>query len=72
MCFHEPLVDIFLPDQPRITYKGLTCDGVFQVVEKHIIGKDIVKNWVLSQDPMGRSPVGGIPAHQDLPYNQFP
>jgi NADH-quinone oxidoreductase subunit F len=70
MCFHEPLVDIFLPDQPRITYKGLTCDGVFQVVEKHIIGKDIVKNWVLSQDTMGRSPVGGIPAHQDLPYNQ--
>jgi NADH-quinone oxidoreductase subunit F len=69
MCFHEPLVDIILPGQPRITYRGLTCDGVSRVVENHIMGGEIVKNWVLAQMPHEAPPAKGIPTYDELPYS---
>jgi len=69
MCFHEPLVDIILPGQPRITYKGLTCDGVFQVVESHIMGGQIVRNWALAQIPNGAPRAEGIPTYDEIPYS---
>ena len=68
MCFHEPLVDIILPGQPRITYRGLTCDGVSRVVENHIVGGEVVKNWTLAQIPHEAPPAEGIPTYDEIPY----
>ena len=68
MCFHEPLVDVILPGQPRITYKGLTCDGVSRVIENHIQGGEIIRNWVLAQRPHKALRAEGIPTFEEIPY----
>ncbi|MBW2107807.1 MAG: NADH-quinone oxidoreductase subunit NuoF [Deltaproteobacteria bacterium] len=68
MCFYEPLVDVFLPGQPRITYKGLSCDGVSRVVEDHILGGQVVENWVLAQTVVGDKRLPGIPTYDEIPY----
>lgn len=70
MCFYEPLVDIILPGQPRITYKGLSCDGVSRVVEDHILSGNVIRNWVLAQSPGDNTGLPGIPTYDEIPYCQ--
>ncbi|MBR0081299.1 MAG: (2Fe-2S) ferredoxin domain-containing protein [Clostridia bacterium] len=44
MCRLEPIVEVFVPDQERVTYVKMTPEKVPEVIEQHIKGgKPVVK-----------------------------
>ena len=51
-CVREPLVDIALAGQPRITYGNVRPDMVPRLIEEHLIQGQPVREWVVGmQDP---------------------
>jgi NADH-quinone oxidoreductase subunit F len=68
-CFEEPLVDIVLPAQPRVTYRNLTADKVARVVDEHLVGGTVVSDFALCQSPDGAAPVVGLTRYEEIPYN---
>ncbi|PWH20165.1 MAG: 2Fe-2S ferredoxin [Anaerolineae bacterium] len=51
MCVREPLVDIQLPHQPRITYGNVKPEMVARIIDEHIIGGKPVLEWVVGVVP---------------------
>ncbi len=49
MCFKEPLVDIQLPGQPRVTYANVKPDAVPKIIEEHLLGGRIIDKLALGQ-----------------------
>lgn len=49
MCEQEPLLDVELPGQDRITYVKVTSDLVKRIVSEHIINGRIVKDAALAR-----------------------
>jgi len=45
MCVNEPLVDIQLPGQPRITYSKVVPSHVPRLIEEHILKGLVVYEW---------------------------
>ncbi len=43
MCFKEPLVDIQLPGQPRVTYANVKPESVPKIIDEHLLGGRIVE-----------------------------
>ncbi len=54
MCFNEPLVDIEQAGSPRITYGNVSPDRVPRIIEEHLVGGQVVQEWVV-----GRLETGG-------------
>jgi NADP-reducing hydrogenase subunit HndB len=46
-CIKEPLVDIALAGQPRITYGNVKPDMVPRLIEEHLIQGQPVREWVV-------------------------
>ncbi len=42
MCFKEPLVDIQLPGQPRVTYSNVKPEMIPRLIEEHLIKGHVV------------------------------
>ena len=51
MCVNEPLVDIQLPGQPRITYTNVVPSHVSRLIEEHILKGLIVNEWAIGFVP---------------------
>ncbi len=51
MCVREPLVDVQLPNQPRITYGNVKPEMVARIIDEHIIGGKPVLEWVVGVVP---------------------
>lgn len=51
MCVREPLVDIQLPGQRRITYANISPAQVPRLIEEHVIGGRVVVEWALGVVP---------------------
>lgn len=51
MCVREPLVDVQLPNQPRITYGNVKLEMVARIIDEHIIGGKPVLEWVVGVVP---------------------
>ncbi len=49
MCEQEPLVDVVVPGEPRVTYGGMTPERVRRVVEEHVHGGRPVEEWVVGR-----------------------
>ncbi|MDW8097962.1 MAG: NADH-quinone oxidoreductase subunit NuoF [Anaerolineae bacterium] len=49
MCSYEPLVDVALPGQPRVTYASVTPEMAERIIVEHVIGGKPVTEWVLSE-----------------------
>jgi NADP-reducing hydrogenase subunit HndB len=49
MCAKEPLVDIQQGDEPRVTYGNVTPAMVPRMVEEHLIGGNVVDEWVVGR-----------------------
>lgn len=49
MCFKEPLVDIQLPGQPRVTYGNIGPERVPRLIEEHLVKGAPVKQWVVGK-----------------------
>jgi NADH:ubiquinone oxidoreductase subunit F (NADH-binding)/(2Fe-2S) ferredoxin len=46
-CEREPLVTVIHPQKGRVMYANLTPEQVSTIVEKHLIGGEPVKEWLL-------------------------
>jgi len=49
MCHAEPLVDIKMPDKPRITYYGVDETKMKRILDEHLINGQPVKEYALGQ-----------------------
>jgi len=49
MCYREPLVDVDT-SEGRVTYGGVTPDGVARIVEEHIVGGKPVEDLMVRAD----------------------
>ncbi len=65
LCYAEPLVDIAMPDRPRICYSGVTPDIIPQLIEDYIINGNPRPDLALGT--IGEGSVDGIPKLLDLP-----
>lgn len=52
MCVREPLVDVQLPNQPRVTYGNVKPAMVARIIDEHIIGGKPVMEWVVGIVPI--------------------
>ena len=51
MCVKEPLVDIQLAGQPRITYANILAANVPRLIEEHILKGEIVQDLAIGIVP---------------------
>ncbi len=49
LCEQEPLVEVQLPGQPKVTYGRVDAEKARQIVAKHIVNGQIVGEWVIAQ-----------------------
>ncbi|MDP2857034.1 MAG: (2Fe-2S) ferredoxin domain-containing protein [Bacillota bacterium] len=47
LCEYEPLVDVYAPGTPKVTYVHVTPEKARQIVSKHIINGRIIGEWTL-------------------------
>ena len=53
ICVLEPLVDIQLAGQPRVTYKNVKPAQVPRIIEEHILKGQVVHEWAVGFIPPG-------------------
>jgi (2Fe-2S) ferredoxin len=72
MCFKEPLVDIQLPGQPRVTYSNVKAEMVPRLVEEHLLNGNIVARLALGQlvvdDNTPKIDAPGLPEYSEMPF----
>ncbi len=47
ICRYEPVVEVFVADQPKVTYVKMTPDKAKEVFEKHIQGGKVVTEYTI-------------------------
>ena len=47
MCRLEPMVDVYLPGQPKVTYVHMTPEKAVRVMEEHIVGGHLVAEYTI-------------------------
>lgn len=48
LCQYEPIVEVYEPGKEKVTYIKMTPEKAVEVLEKHIIGGHIVKEYTLN------------------------
>lgn len=48
LCEQEPIVDVFLPGQPKVSYGHVNADRARRIISNHVVNGNIVGEWVLS------------------------
>jgi NADP-reducing hydrogenase subunit HndB len=47
MCEYEPIVEVFAPGKEKVTYVKMTPEKAEKVIDKHIIGGEVVGAYTL-------------------------
>lgn len=47
ICRFEPIVEIYEPGKPKVTYVHMTPEKAEEVVTRHLLGGQIVKDYVI-------------------------
>ena len=47
MCRLEPIVEVLVPGQEKVTYVKMTAEKARRIVEEHLIGGDIVTPYTI-------------------------
>ena len=75
MCSREPLVDIDRRAAGRITYGPVRPDMVPRLIEEHVIGGRVVREWAVGRLPAETSPPqppppdhDAVPRYEELPF----
>ncbi len=48
ICSREPLVDVFMPGQPRVTYGEVSPSRARQIVAQHVANGNVISEWALN------------------------
>ncbi len=47
MCRYEPIVEVYMPGEEKVTYVKMTEDKVAKVVAEHIINRQVVTEYTV-------------------------
>lgn len=47
ICQYEPVVEVYTPDNEKITYVKMTAEKAAEIIEKHIKGGNIVTEYTI-------------------------
>jgi len=47
ICQYEPVVEVYTPDNEKVTYVKMTPEKVAEIIEKHIKGGNIVTEYTI-------------------------
>jgi NADH-quinone oxidoreductase subunit F len=47
MCYNEPIVDVETEGLGKLTYGGVTAEGVARILEEHVVGGKPVEEWLV-------------------------
>ncbi len=47
ICQYEPVVEIYVPGKEKVTYVKMTPEKAREVVEKHIIGGNVIADYAI-------------------------
>ena len=47
ICQYEPVVEVFVPGEQKVTYVKMTAEKAARVVEEHIVGGNVVKEYTI-------------------------
>ncbi len=50
MCRLEPIVEVYVPGQEKVTYVEMSPEKVPAVVERHLIGHEVVTEYTIATD----------------------
>jgi NADP-reducing hydrogenase subunit HndB len=48
-CVQEPLVEVYIPGAKKVTYGKVTPEMVTEIVDKHLINKTVLTQWVIHE-----------------------
>lgn len=48
LCDQEPLVDVQLPGQPRVTYGRVDAARARDIVARHVVNGQVIGEWVIA------------------------
>ncbi|MDO9300055.1 MAG: NADH-ubiquinone oxidoreductase-F iron-sulfur binding region domain-containing protein [Anaerolineales bacterium] len=72
MCFKEPLVDIQLPRQPRVTYSNVKPEMVPRIIDEHLVKGKIVNGLafgqLITEDSTPKIISANLPEYSELPF----
>jgi NADP-reducing hydrogenase subunit HndB len=51
MCVREPLLDVQLPGQQRVTYNNVKPNQVPRIIEEHVVHGKIINEWAIGTVP---------------------
>lgn len=49
MCKLEPIVEIYIPKQDKITYIHMNAEKAKNVVESHLVGGKVVEDYLINE-----------------------
>ena len=50
MCRLEPIIEVLAPNKPKVTYVKVTPEMATKIMEQHILGGNVVEEYVITQD----------------------
>ncbi len=51
LCKHEPIVEVTIGTQPKVSYGGVTPAVVRRILQEHVIGGNVVQELVIDTTP---------------------
>ncbi len=48
-CVQEPLVEVHIPGQKKVTYGNVTASIVSEIVDKHLLNKTVLTQYVIHE-----------------------
>lgn len=61
LCAQEPLVDVIMPGQPRVTYGKVDAAKAREIVVRHVVEGHIVTEWVVNRQGDAVRPYTELP-----------
>jgi len=49
LCHSEPTIEVFAPDMPAVIYSNVTAGLVKEIMQKHIIGKELLDGHIIDK-----------------------
>ena len=50
LCQYEPIVEVLEPGQEKVTYVKMNPEKALEVLEKHLIGGQVISNYTISAE----------------------
>lgn len=68
MCYAEPIMEVHLPDGPRIIYGNMKPETAVEVLKNHIYEGKTNAGYAIAQEAGGNRVVESIPELKDIPF----